>query len=166
VKSQLLTLADLGPGWSVDNRPSSGSLRGCDTKPFDVDETARAEAAFKNGTSVPSIDQRIAAFSTSEKAKSVYAEGTQRVDACKTFTITDNGQTYHGNAGQMSLGASYGDQSKAYQFTVNVQGFDAGIDAVYVLKGLEIMSFIYTDLGTPDLATVNSLVAKATSKLP
>jgi hypothetical protein len=56
--------------------------------------------------------------------------------------------------------------SKAYQFTVDVQGFNAGIDLVAVLKGSEIMSFLYTDLGTPDLATVNSLVAKATAKLP
>jgi hypothetical protein len=168
VNSQLLTLSDLPAGWSVDNSTSSGSLQGCNTKSFDAksQETARGEAAYKNGTSVPSIDETIAAFPTPEKARTLYAEGTQVIEACKTFTITDNGQKYSGNAGQMSLGASYGDQTKAYQFTVNVQGFNAGIDIVAVLKGSEVMLFEYADLGTPDLATVNGLVAKATAKLP
>jgi hypothetical protein len=168
VNSQLLTLADLPAGWSVDNSGSStGSIQGCDLKGLDLksQESARAEAAYKMGTSVPSIDETIAAFSTAERAKNTYTEGTQVIDACKTFTITDSGQKYSGDVGQLSLGASYGDQTKAYQFTVGVQGFNLGIDLVAVLKGSEVMVFGYAELGTPDLATVNSLVAKATAKL-
>jgi hypothetical protein len=169
VTAQLLTLADLPAGWSVDNSSgsSTSSLKGCNTSlDLKPQEIARGEASFKNGTNLPAIGEIIAAFSTPARASSAYGEGTQAANACKTFAITDNGHTYNGNAGQMSLGTSYGDKTTAYQFTVDVQGFSFGIDLVAVLKGSEVMSFEYADLGTPDLQTVNSFVGMAASKLP
>jgi hypothetical protein len=66
----------------------------------------------------------------------------------------------------MSFGQSYGDQSSAWAFTLNAEGFALGIDAVLVQKGNEDMGFDYLDLGTPDLATVQGPVAKATAKMP
>ncbi len=171
VAAQLLTLADLPAGWSVDNSPSSGggSIKGCDTQRFDIksEEVARAEASFQKGTSgLPSLDQIIAAFGTVDVAVSSYAKGTEGLDACKNFSITDSGQTYTGTGGQLSLGATYGDQSKAYQFIVNIQGFNVGIVEVAVLKGSQITGLGYADLGSPDIATLNSLLAKAVSKMP
>jgi hypothetical protein len=169
VTAQLLTLADLPAGWSVDNSSgsSTSSLKGCNTNSLDLkqQEIARSDASFKNGTSLPAIKEIIAAFSTSARASSAYGESTQAVNACKTFAITDDGHTFNGNVGQMSLGTSYGDKTTAYQFTVDVQGFSLGIDIVAVLKGSEVMAFEYADLGTPDLQTVNSLVGMAASKL-
>ncbi len=65
------------------------------------------------------------------------------------MTKTADRDNYKGTAGQLSLGATYGDQTKAYRWTVETPIFNIGIDLVAVLKGSEVMLFTYGDLGTP-----------------
>jgi hypothetical protein len=170
VQSQLVTLADFPPGWSVDNSSSAGggSLQGCDTSGFRASSkaTEQAQAAFKMGAGVPSAEETIQVFSTSQTAGSVYAGTKQVVDACKTFTVSASGDSYNGTVNQESLGTSYGDQSGAYLFTVDEHGLKLGINLAAVLKGSEIMELAYASPRIPDVATFNTLVSEATAKLP
>jgi hypothetical protein len=167
LQSQLLTLADMPAGWSVDNSASSGggSIKGCDTKVFGSHPN-KAKAAFQAGANgIPSTDETIVGY-TDDQAKADYTRVVNHFNACKTFTITTEGKNYSGTVGAMSLGQTYGNQSSAWQFSLDVQGFTLGVDAVLVLKGNENMGLNYDELGTPDLATVQGLVAKATAKMP
>jgi hypothetical protein len=166
LQSQLLTLAEMPAGWSVDNTSTSGvSIKGCDTQVFES-QPNKAKAAFQGGASgYPATQETIVGY-PADQAKADYTRVLNHFNACKSFTITYQGKGYSGTVGAMSLGQSYGDQSAAWQFSLDVSGLTLGVDSVLVLKGNENMGFSYEDLGTPDLATVQGLVAKATAKLP
>jgi hypothetical protein len=153
-------------GWSVDNSGSSGgSVQGCETQVFDS-QPNKAKASYQGGASgYPATAETIVGY-TDDQAKSDYTRVVNHFNGCKTFSFNAEGKTYSGTVGAMSLGQSYGDQSAAWQFSLDVQGLTLGIDSVLVMKGNENMGFSYADLGTPDLATVQGLVAKATAKLP
>jgi hypothetical protein len=166
LKSQLLTISDMPVGWSVDNSSSAGgTIKGCETHVFSS-QPNKVKAAYQGSANgFPSTKEFIVGY-VDDQAKADYTRVANHFNSCKTVTISAEGKSYSGTVGAMSLGRSYGDQSSAWQFSIDVQGFTLGVDSVLVMKGNENMSLNYGDIGTPDLATVRSLVAKATAKLP
>jgi|GEM_PF-997836 len=162
VQSYLLTVSDLPTGWSVDNS-SSSSTTSCATNP--VSQSASGPKAiidFNQAGGLPELLDDLA-FSTSPVAEFAKVKGA--LDACKSFTETNNGQTSTGNIGAMSFPA-YGDQSASYSATISVDGINAAVGIVLIQKGSYVMAVGLGDLGSFDATQLQQFVTLALAKVP
>jgi hypothetical protein len=117
------------------------------------------------GTDVPSLQHTLGYFGTRAAAVVKYQAGSAILNNCKDVSFTSDGQRYTGSMGAMSF-PSFGEKSSAWQLVISSQGVTAGIDAVLVQQGPELMMFVYVDVGTPNVDEVTSLAGKAVAKMP
>lgn len=169
LKVEALMLSDLPTGWTTDVVSSGNNSNA--PKCFENVKTSfhartKNEVAFKQGTSLPSIEEDLGYFPNT--AREAFTAGTSVLDGCGQISFTSSGHTFKGQVSAMSF-PTLGDQSKAYQVALSTtaSGLDvtAGVDVIAVRKASTIMLFFYEDLGNPDVATVQQLAQKCVSKL-
>jgi len=170
VNGQLLTLADLPAGWSVDNSPdTSSSTPKCfqDAKDPTTNAKAKAKAKFQGGSNgIPALEEGIAYLPG--QAQKVMTEFAQVMSGCGQIKFTDSGHTFTGSIGQMSF-PNLGQQTEPYQVNLSTSAsgltLTLGLDLIAIRQGDEIALIYYGDLGTPDINQVQQFAQKAISKV-
>lgn len=163
--SELLTIADLPTGWSVDNSPINSASEPTCLKPLQqlTGSDARVMARFNGGANgLPSFEENIAHFPGG--AAPGIAHFDQVLTSCRTVTFSSGGQTSSATIGAMSF-PKLGDESHAYQVALTFKGFTFGLDIIVAGRGNTAMSLVFDDLGTPDLTLVQQLATAAVGKL-
>lgn len=169
VKSQLLTVSDLPPGWAVDNSSDSGS--GGPEPPClkslksGEKATDKADADFVQGTDFPILQQQLGYLGTTTAALRSYAAGVAVLNRCRDFSFTSDGERFTGTIGQLSF-PKLGQHSTAWRLRLTAEGVSFGIDMVVVQKGPELQLMLYGDIGTPSVAAFASIARKAVAKMP
>jgi hypothetical protein len=157
--NELLSVSDLPAGWtSTPVNPSSSGTFCRFAANLKSLASGHAEADFANGN-FPVFDELIAGYSS--PPTQVLAKAVSELDGCTTFKA--EGGTF--TLGRMSL-PQLGTASAAYQANGTVKGFNLGLDLVFVQKGNRILGVFYGDLGTPDVAQVESFARLAAARLP
>ena len=168
--SQLLTISDMPPGWSVDNSPesSNSSTPECLKSVTKSPAQSKASAKFKMGANgVPAFQEGLS-YLPGGQAEKRLTEFNKVLSGCKDVSFTSDGQTYTGSVGAMSF-PPQGDKSYAFQlnFSTSSSGLDltVGLDIVVAQKNSTDALFDIVDLGTPDLTTFTDLVTKGMAKV-
>jgi len=162
----LLSVNDLPTGWAVDNSPSSaGGISGCTGfVATDSKETSKAQIAFDQNGSIPELEEKLSGFNPAD-IDALYQQGVTALDACKTFTIQDNGQTVTVSVGAMSF-PKVGDESNAYTLTFTLDTINVAFDAVVAKKGSTIAVVGLGGIGAPDINQFQQFVTAALNKVP
>jgi hypothetical protein len=168
LKAQLLTLADLPPGWSIDN---SNSADNTDTpscyQRFDSElhTNEKANASFVKGSDLPAFDQAIGYFGSNATARSKFSTGAAIFNGCNRRVLHIRWAEDHWiDDGDVASQVGY--QSQAWDMTFTAQGTTSGFDLVLMQKGAELESLIYGDLGTPEVDELQTLAKSAADKMP
>jgi hypothetical protein len=169
LKAQLLTLADLPAGWSIDNSSSGDDpstppcLQRPDTK---LHTTDKANASFVKGSSgLPAFAQAIGYFGDKAAASGEFSADAVIFNGCKDVSFTSDGQKITGSIRPMSF-PTFGDQSQAWGGTFTAPGGTFGFDIFLMQKGAELESLVYGDLGPPDVKGLQTLAKSAADKMP
>jgi hypothetical protein len=158
----VLAVKDLPSGWSVNNTAHDNSPS-CYTNPLEqVPSTSYAKANFAKGGSLPALSEELGTFAS---AAGSLATLIKSLNACKSFTVTSNGQSVSGTMGAASS-PTYGDQSAAWTATLTLQGIDVNQGFVIVRKGNYLMLVALGDIGAVDTPSLQGFVAQALNKLP
>jgi hypothetical protein len=162
----LLSVNDLPTGWAVDNSPSSGGgISGCQGfEATNSKETSKAQIAFDQSGGLPELEESLGGFTSADVA-TLYQQGVTALNACKTFSFQDNGQTIQASLGAMSF-PQVGAESKAYTMSFSVDGINAAFDIVVARKGTTIVVVGLADIGAPDTGQFQALVNTAFDKVP
>jgi hypothetical protein len=165
LKPMLLTVADLPPGWSVDNssNDSSSSAPKCfqDLEKVGTNDPAReAEIAFVQGSEgIPALMESLGAMTPAE-----FDEGVGILNGCTDISFEADGQQIPGTIGALSI-EKVGDQSAAWRMSFDVEGtpltFEFSVTrvgSVGVLVGL-------ADLGGVEEGLLDTMTAKAVGKI-
>jgi hypothetical protein len=137
LKAQLLTVADLPAGWSIDNSDISGD--NADTPPCmqrmdsGLRTNDKAHASFVKGSDLPWFAQGIGYFGDEGTARSNFSTGAEIYNGCTDFSFTSDGQKITGSMEAMSF-PKFGDQSQAWHQTLIAQGTTVGADIVLMQK--------------------------------
>jgi hypothetical protein len=175
IRAKVLTVADLPPGFkrtSLDVDKRDTTPLGCpaidQVDAQYVDKTAHTiEAAFQNGddaTATQYLDESVSEFKTVDEANAYFDAEVAGMNACKTFSSTDEDGTTTGQIQPYPF-PTVGDESAAVTFTIT--GAAAG-PGVLVRKGLTIMQFSALHVGNqPGLsgADIEAIVRKGADKL-
>jgi hypothetical protein len=117
VSQYLLAISDFPTGWSVDNsQKASGACYNGVLK--NASPLSFGNVNFVHGGSTPLVGQTLGYYSNGPSA---YSKVASSLNACKSFTLTFEGETAKGTMGQLSF-PSYGEQSTAYNATIEVRG--------------------------------------------
>jgi hypothetical protein len=167
-----LTPQDLATGDSLDVGWSEGDVtQGVDIQLPDcvlekADSTAEASSTAKLVTNsdlhLPAVEQGVAQYSDGG-AEKAFADAAARLDSCKP-TFVFQGTPVEGTTERLPL-TEAGDQSAAWRTTVTIAGAAVSVTTIHVQDGDLEVSLLHTDIGTPDPAALNDLVAKALAKL-
>jgi len=166
--TQLLTLADMPTGWTVDNSNSddNSSAPSCFQHSDGLAASIHAERSFVAPDSIPAVDQSISYYETSGRAESTYADGVAIFDKCKDVSFTsDDGTKITGRMGRTSF-PKKGNRSVAYRLDFAAQGITLGMYILVVQKGAEVETVLYIDFGVPSLDQFTTLANKAVAKMP
>jgi hypothetical protein len=164
IKSKLLTVAEMPAGWRIDNSSGSGGLGG--TKCLAGLNKAnkvpgQAGVSFEDGAGVPFVGEVIG---SGKKLAKTFSEITTRLAGCKTLKLKENGATYPGTIGALSL-PTIGNKSSAFLITFSIKGVTAGIDLIVFSTGSYVGALTYGDIGTPEISQVEAFASLALAKL-
>jgi hypothetical protein len=168
LSAELLTAADLPPGWSVQAPASAGSGgRGCFSAATSRRPEQAAHVSFVQGTAgLPLFAENLAAFPSGAHDVFVATEGA--LSACHSVSFTASGQSFSGTVAVLPF-PSFGDESAAYVVTVTAGGQGSGaalgLELVLVRRGSLVLSTLLVDAGTADAITLTQLTARAVAKL-
>lgn len=93
-----------------------------------------------------------------------FSEITTRLAGCKTLKLKENGATYPGTIGALSL-PTIGNKSSAFLITFSIKGVTAGIDLIVFATGSYVGALTYGDIGTPEISQVEAFANLALAKL-
>jgi hypothetical protein len=170
LKAQLLTVAELPAGWSIDNSNSGGdktSTPSCLRRPLDSElhANAKADASFVRGSDFPWLNQGIAYFGDDATASAKLSTIAAILNGCKDLSYTSDGHKVTGSMGVMSF-PNFGDHSQAWDMTLTAEGTTVGFDLVLMQKGAELEQLFYGDLGWLDVTELQTLAESAADKMP
>lgn len=170
--ARALTPEDLATGDALDVGWSAGDVtQGVDiVLPDCVLEEAGGTAEASTSTKLvtnsdlhlPSIEQGLAQYPTGGASKA-FDDAAARLDACEP-TFIFQGAPAVGTTERLPLTVG-GDQAAAWRTTVTIAGAAVSVTTIHVQDGDLEVSLVHTDLGTPDAAALEGLVAKAIAKL-
>jgi hypothetical protein len=160
VRPELLSLADLPSGWSIDSVPQITS-HDCMAALGKLHVTARGQVIFAYRHSLPELAEQLV-YSTS--AHKGFADVTNRLDSCTEFTESAHGRTYHGTLTTMSFG-QFGSRSAAFdaKVTVNTVPIEEGF--VVVQKDDYLLAVSVGYFGSLDSSLLRQMTMAALSKL-
>lgn len=162
LKAKVLSVSNLPAGWSVNNSSSSSSGdQGClsDVRNPPKHEL-KATASFAQGTA-PILDEVLGAGPGS---KATYSRLNRVLSSCKTYTVSDNGQSETVHIGAMSF-PPVGQQSSAFALTLTVEGINLGGNIVLFKADGITGAVVYADIGTPDITQTEAFVTEAVDKI-
>jgi hypothetical protein len=169
LKAQLLTVAELPAGWSIDNSNSGGDntstpscLQWLDSE---LHANAKADASFVKGSDFPWLNQGIAYVGDDATASAKLSTIAAILNGCTDLSYTSDGHKVTGSMGVMSF-PNFGDQSQAWDMTLTAEGTTVGFDLVLMQKGAELEQLFYGDLDPPDLYELQTLAKSAADKMP
>jgi hypothetical protein len=175
IRDKALTVADLPPGFkrtSLDVDTRDTTPLGCaavdQVDAQYVDKTTHTvEASFQNGdddTATQYLDQSVSEFKTADEANAYFDAEVGGLNACKTFSSTEEGTTTSGTIQPFAF-PTVGEESFAVTFTI--EGAAAG-PGIMVRKGALVMQFSALHVGNqPGLtgSEVEAIVRKGADKL-
>lgn len=162
LKAKVLSISNLPAGWSVDNSsPTGSSDQGClsDVRNPPKHEL-KASVSFAQGNA-PILNEVLGAGPGS---KATYSKLNRVLSSCKTYTVTDNGQSETVHVGAMSF-PSVGQQSSAYALTLTVDGINLGGNIVLFKVDGITGAVVYADIGSPDITQTEAFVTEAVDKV-
>ena len=163
VSKYILSINDLPTGWSVNNDSSGASTGKCYSGLLKAaSPLSFANVHFAQGGTTPALSQILGYYSN---GSATYAKLVSTLNACKSFTITVEGHSGKGTLGQLSF-PPYGEQSTAYNATIDLAGFTLNEGFALVRKGNYVTQVGLGDIGSLDTATLTKYVELAVNKLP
>jgi hypothetical protein len=175
IRDKVLTVADLPSGFKrtsldVDNRDTTplgcAAVDQVDAQYADK-TTHTIEASFQNGEdddATQYLDDTVWEFKTPDEANTYFDAEVAALNACKTFSSTEEGTTTSGTIQPFAF-PTVGEESFAVTFTID--GAAAG-PGVMVRQGATVMQFSALHVGNqPGLtgAEVEAIVRKGADKL-
>ncbi len=163
VRGRLLTVADLPAGWSAVPansgavRTSAPCLQGLTAS---SPGTAYADAAFVQGTSIPSMGEVLA---TGPDAQPRWRSLSQALARCRTATITIGSEKAEVTIRSLPF-PRIASTSYAYAWRFTIAGIRFGSDLVLFDAGKYAGYLVYSDLGSPTTATVAAFAGAAAAK--
>lgn len=173
LEAAVLTPADLSSGDALDVPWIEGSVSdGVDIKlPECVVEApgsgavASAEATLvsQNDFKLPSVEEDLSLYEDSGAADA-FAAAVTRLDEC-TPTFVFQGTESPATIERLRLTLP-GEQSAAWRTSVTIAGAGVAITSIHIQDGDHELALVHVDLGSPDPAAIEGIVAKAFAKLP
>lgn len=167
--SVALQLSDFPAGWAVED-PSDDSSSGkiCGHASYTNEQKKIAaswdDVYYQDGSSgVPAVGEQILVYKTASQANAVYRHAVKDYNACKTFSVSEDGVKFSGTIGQLSL-RRYADQSSAFRAQFSSDGESGEIDLVIMTKGNVAAMVTYGDIH-PDASSADHYISKAAQKL-
>jgi hypothetical protein len=162
LKAKVLSISNLPAGWSVNNSSSTGSGdQGCLSDVRNPPKHGlKASASFAQGNA-PILGEVLGAGPGS---KATYSTLNRVLSSCKTYTITDNGQSETVHIGAMSF-PSVGQQSSAYALTLTSDGINLGGNIVLFKVDGITGAVVYANIGTPNITQTEAFVTEAVAKI-
>jgi hypothetical protein len=162
-QGRLLSAADLPAGWSATAvnqkavQTSAPCLSGLPAKPTGL---TYAEAAFVEGTSIPSLGEVLA---SGPQAQRRWQSLDSSLARCRTATITVEGEKAPVAIRPLSF-PRVGSWSSAYAWTLTISGIPVGVDLILFRAGSYDGYLTYTDVGSPAADTVRAFAGAAAAK--
>lgn len=162
LKSHLLTVTDLPPGWSV-TRPhkvaasSSPCLNAIHQST--QSHSHRASVAFSKGAA-PIVGEALSTGGSQHKA---WLHLRHALANCGTFTVSLGDRSVSGNTTALSF-PSIGASSSAYTVKLTLTGVGAGYDVVLFQAGPYYGLLAYGVVGTPKVTDAWAFVREAVEK--
>ena len=164
--TDLATGNDLDAGWEVGD-VSAGvdiELPACVVEAVDGAAAAGASTKLvtKNDFKLPSIEEYVGTYDAGA-ATAAFEAAAARLDACQPEFVYQ-GTPSMGAIERLPLTLP-GEHSGAWRTTVTIAGAGVSITNVHLVQGDLEVALVHVDLGTPDPALLESIVATAAAKL-
>jgi hypothetical protein len=132
LKSELLSLPQLGKGWLVASA-SNPEVPGCTATVLPSKALAEASVGFNYGSlkGFPLVDEVVAEYKNVDNAFDTLTSG---LSGCTHGTGSKNGKSFTSAVSKMSY-ATFGDESAAFHGTITAAGLSAVVDILVVRKG-------------------------------
>jgi pimeloyl-ACP methyl ester carboxylesterase len=162
LQGRLLSVADLPAGWSAV--PVNPKITG--TSPCLSSLAARpkglthATAAFVEGTSIPSFAESL---TSGPQAQRQWHSLNQTLASCRTATIAIAGEKA-GVTIQPLAFPRVASASAAYAWSLTIAGIRIGVDMILFQAGKYAGYVVYSDLGSPAVATAQAFADAAAAK--
>lgn len=160
---RLLSVSDLPAGWSavsINPRGVHTDAPCLSALPAHPQGWSYATAAFVDGTSVPSLGERLG---TGPQAHQAWENLGRALARCRTATITIAGKKASITIKPLTL-AGAASISAAYAWSFTIAGVRIGEDIALFQTAGHTGYLTYSDLGPPAAATVKAFVTAAVSK--
>lgn len=129
-----------------------------------ADGTVTAKFVTVTDLHLPAVDQQVTAHRSAADAAAAYDEAVARLDGCGTPTFVYEGEPSTGSTTVLELPAM-AERSRAWRTTVTIAGAQVSITTVHAVEGVLHMSLVHTEVGAPDQARIEAIVAKAAARL-
>jgi pimeloyl-ACP methyl ester carboxylesterase len=162
-QSRLLSAADLPAGWSatpVHPKDVHTSAPCLSALPASSKGFTFADAAFVEGTSIPSLGEVLA---TGPQAQRQWQSLNSALARCQAATITVAGEKAPVAISPLSF-PRVGSWSSAYSWTLTLSGIPVGVDLILFRAGSYDGYLTYTAVGAPATATVQAFAEAAAAK--
>ena len=178
-RAALLTTADLPSGWQADDDEGEDDDDDTDDNPcpeFDkVDAekpAAEAEASFAPGPTGPFVEHTVELYADDDAAERVMQLVAEAVEACKTFTASDEDLGKLNGTFEESAAPDLGDDALAAKLTAKGGGIDITGEVLAVRDGRAISVVFHLGVQAPGVgggrvqsALTQDLARKAAAKL-
>lgn len=165
LQSKLLSVADLPPGWSVDNAANEGtsSVPSCFQQLEDVgtDEASEeVEISFQGSSEgIPSLMESIGPMTSAE-----FHDGVDILNGCTDVSFDVDGVPVTGTIGELSI-EGVGDESGAWRMTFEIEGIPLAFEFSATRVGSLGVLVAVADLGGVEDGLLDAMTAKAVAKI-
>jgi hypothetical protein len=162
LKSKALSLTNMPTGWSLHPPVGSAAANTRCLKLFKAPfpHEVQTTVLFEDGN-LPALEEALQSGSGLDVR---YRKLKSALTACRGFSFTASGKTFHGTARSMSF-PTFGDRSGAFALTFTDQGVRVGADVVLFKVGAIIGEVLYEALGTPDTNELQAFMTEAVNKI-
>ncbi len=157
-----ISVSDLPAGWSVDAQASGTATSPCRVGVMPAAKSQkRASVAYEDGSSLPALQEVVAA---GPRASARYSAITRGLARCKSVSVAIGHQSVRGRAHLIILPV-FGNQSRAYAFTGSSNGVAVGTYLVVFQSGDVVGEIANEAVGTPSFNQFETYTTDAVEKL-
>jgi hypothetical protein len=165
-RKELLGLADLPTGWTVDNKPDDAQklLPPCYKSAMSTkDAKASASAGFLAGGTSPFLIESIGYY-TGTAAAAKLASASKTLGHCRDLSYVVKKVKITGTVSATSF-PGLGDESRAYTATLSLGGAPVTLYLVVLRSKTQVVSMCYGVVGTGSILVLQQLANTAVNNL-